>query len=56
MQQNGGFLNLDDKSSPMAISDQLHCSKKDFKKAVGHLLKQGKIRLEASGMSLFDCK
>lgn len=56
MEQNNGFLNLNDNSSPQAISTQLQCSKKDFKKAVGHLLKQGTIRLEASGMSLFERK
>lgn len=53
LEQNSGFVPLTDKSSPEAISLALHCSKKDFKKAVGHLLKQGKIRVEDSGVSLF---
>lgn len=53
LEQNNGFVPLTDKSSPEAISMTLHCSKKDFKKAVGHLLKQGKIRVEDSGVSLF---
>nr|MDE7024421.1 hypothetical protein [Paramuribaculum sp.] len=56
MEQNGGYTNLDDRSSPSAISDALKCSKKDFKKAVGHLLKQGKIKIENDGMSLFVSK
>lgn len=53
LEQNSGFVPLTDKSSPEAVSLALHCSKKDFKKAVGHLLKQGKIRVEDSGVSLF---
>lgn len=53
LEQNNGFVPLTDKSSPEAINRTLHCSKKDFKKAVGHLLKQGKIRVEDSGVSLF---
>lgn len=53
LEKSNGFVPLTDKSSPEAISLALHCSKKDFKKAVGHLLKQGKIRVEDSGVSLF---
>lgn len=53
LEQNSGFVPLTDKSSPEAVSLALHCSKKDFKKAVGHLLKQGKIRVEDFGVSLF---
>lgn len=43
MQQLGGRLDLTDSSAPELISSALGCSKKDFKKAVGHLLKEGKI-------------
>lgn len=56
MERNNGFVALTDKSSPEAISEALKCSKKDFKKAVGHLLKQDKIRVEDGGMSLFAHK
>lgn len=56
MERNHGFVGLNDKSSPAAITEMLHCSKKDFKKAVGHLLKQGKIKIEENGMSLFAYK
>ncbi|MCM1517824.1 MAG: S1-like domain-containing RNA-binding protein [Pseudoflavonifractor sp.] len=39
----GGSLNMGDGSSPEEIKARFECSKKDFKKAVGHLLKEGKI-------------
>lgn len=42
---NGGELPLSDSSSPEEIKDAFACSKKDFKKAVGHLYKDGKILL-----------
>lgn len=41
-----GYLNLHDKSSPEAIQSQLGISKAQFKRAVGQLLKQKKIRQE----------
>lgn len=37
----GGFIPLTDKSTPAEIKYLLQCSKKDFKKAVGFLLKNG---------------
>lgn len=40
------FLNLHDKSTPEAIQAQLGISKAQFKRAVGQLLKQQKIRQE----------
>ena len=42
---NGGELHICDSSSPDEIRDAFSCSKKDFKKAVGHLYKDGKILL-----------
>lgn len=47
-----GFLPFTDKTDPGLISAQLHCSKKSFKKAVGALYKQGRIRLEPNGIVL----
>ncbi len=39
----GGELPLSDSSSPEEIREAFACSKKDFKKAIGHLYKEGKI-------------
>lgn len=43
--QNGGELRITDKSSPDEIKEAFACSKKDFKKALGHLYKECKILL-----------
>jgi predicted RNA-binding protein (virulence factor B family) len=48
----GGSLPLHDKSDAQLIQKRLEMSKKTFKKAVGHLLKMGKIKMEADGISL----
>lgn len=37
----GGSIDIGDKSSPQLIADTLRCSKKDFKRAVGTLYRQG---------------
>ncbi|TVP93738.1 MAG: hypothetical protein EA374_08590 [Acholeplasmatales bacterium] len=42
----GGKMALSDKSSPEAIFSALHMSKAAFKRALGHLYKQGLVRLE----------
>lgn len=47
-----GFLPLTDASSPEAIRDTLACSKKDFKKAVGHLYRDRKITIGDDGIRL----
>lgn len=44
-----GSLAVSEKSSPDAIKEAFACSKKDFKKAVGHLLKTGKIEIKSDG-------
>ena len=44
---NAGVLALSDKSPPEAISRQFGVSKGNFKKAIGGLMKQGKIRILA---------
>lgn len=41
-----GSLALCDSSSPEEIKLKLHCSKKDFKKALGHLLKNKKVSVK----------
>lgn len=50
--QNGGFLNLTDKSAPEEIYLRFHISKKAFKKAVGDLYRQRKITMEDNGIRL----
>lgn len=52
----GGSLAVSDKSDPEEIKAAFQCSKKDFKKAVGHLLKEGKITLSPDKTALFAVK
>lgn len=49
---NGGTVDITDKSSPERIEAVFQCSKKDFKKAVGHLYKERRIVLSPESMSL----
>ena len=50
LQDNSGFLNLNDKSSPDAIKDTLQMSKKNFKKAIGTLYKNRQIEIKSDGI------
>lgn len=50
--KDGGFLPLNDNSSPEEITAQLGMSKKSFKKGVGTLYKQRLITLESGGIRL----
>lgn len=43
----GGRLPLGDSSDPEEIRRRFQCSKKDFKKAIGHLLKTGRARRDS---------
>ncbi|SNR65917.1 hypothetical protein SAMN04488009_3036 [Maribacter sedimenticola] len=52
LKEHGGFLPLHDKSSPEEIRDTFQMSKKTFKKGVGTLYKERKIKLESDGISL----
>ncbi len=52
LEDNNGFLPLHDKSPAELIYDQLQMSKKVFKKSVGALYKQRKIKLEPNGIRL----
>lgn len=52
LNENGGSLPLNDKSSPDAIYARLGMSKKVFKKAVGALYKQKQIEISDSGIKL----
>lgn len=46
MERGGGVLPFTDKASPELIMGELNLSKNAFKRAVGHLLKEGKIELQ----------
>lgn len=48
----GGFLPYHDKSQPDEIKKQFHMSKNAFKRAIGHLMKEGKIIIEKDGIRL----
>ncbi len=45
LEDNGGVLELGDKSDPELIKDLTGLSKKAYKRAVGHLYKNGKINI-----------
>lgn len=49
---NGGAVPMSDKSSPDEIQAKFQCSKKDFKKALGHLFKEHKIVIADDGIRL----
>ena len=46
IEDRGGALPFDDKASPETINQELGLSKAAFKRAVGHLLKEKKIKLQ----------
>jgi predicted RNA-binding protein (virulence factor B family) len=50
--QTHGFLPLNDQSPPELIRERLGMSKKQFKKAVGGLYKDGLVKLEEDGIRL----
>lgn len=52
LRENHGSLNLSDSSSPEEIKAILHCSKKDFKKAIGKLYKDRKISIGDNSITL----
>ena len=52
IEKSGGFLEVNDKSSPELIKEVFGISKKVFKKAVGALYKDRLIRFDKGGISL----
>ena len=52
LEQNNGFLPLNDKTSPEEIYAQTGMSKKAFKKVVGALYKEKKIEMTQNGIKL----
>lgn len=54
LQGNSGFMTLNDKSSPDEIKATFGISKGQFKKALGGLMKAGKIKQDSLGTTLID--
>ncbi|WP_282177367.1 CvfB family protein [Vibrio nereis] len=52
LEKKGGYLPLNDKSTPEAIFAAFRTSKGTFKKSIGGLYKQGKIVIEKEGIRL----
>ncbi len=52
LQKSGGFIHLNDKSSPETIKHAMGISKKVFKKAVGALYREKIIQIEEEGIRL----
>ena len=52
LESNGGFMTLNDKSSPEDIKATLGISKGQFKKALGGLMKAGKIKQDQFGTEM----
>lgn len=52
LRANQGFLRVNDHSDPDAIRQVFGMSKAQFKRAVGRLLKAGKIRFQGAGIQL----
>ncbi|MEZ9548009.1 GntR family transcriptional regulator, partial [Vibrio crassostreae] len=52
LEKKGGYLPLNDKSSPEVIFSAFRTSKGTFKKTIGGLYKSGKITIDKEGISL----
>ncbi|MBU2898859.1 CvfB family protein [Vibrio hepatarius] len=52
LEKKGGYIPLNDKSSPESIFSTFRTSKGTFKKTIGGLYKQGKITIETQGIRL----
>ncbi len=52
IEKQGGYLDLNDSSDPEIIKKQLSMSKKAFKRGLGRLLREGKVEIKDSGVSL----
>lgn len=52
LETSGGFMTLNDKSSPEEIKAVFGISKGQFKKALGGLMKAGKVKQDSSGTEL----
>ncbi len=52
IEQNKGVLPFNDKADPELIREEMQMSKNEFKRAVGHLLKTGKILIKENCIEL----
>ena len=52
MKENGGKLDFSDNASPELIKEETGMSKNQFKRAVGNLLKSGKIEILENSIKL----
>ncbi|MCP4176328.1 MAG: GntR family transcriptional regulator [bacterium] len=52
LKKQGGFININEKSSPDTIYKAFNVSKKTFKKAIGALYKQRLISIDSEGIKL----
>lgn len=50
LEQEGGFLPYNDKTKPSIIADEFKMSKSAFKRALGRLMKENKIRQTSAGI------
>ena len=50
LKSKGGFLALNDSSAPKKIKSELNMSKNAFKRAVGRLLKEDRIKFFKNGI------
>lgn len=54
LEKAGGYLDLHDKSDPEEIKQRMQMSKKVFKKGIGTLYKDRKIRIESDGIYILN--
>ena len=52
LEKYDGVLPFNDKASPETIRREMQMSKNEFKRAVGHLLKEGKITITEKNIRL----
>lgn len=52
LKEAGGFLPYHDKSNPEAVKAKFSLSKSSFKRAIGHLYKEGILTIEENGIRL----
>ncbi|HJC55743.1 MAG TPA: RNA-binding protein [Candidatus Eisenbergiella intestinipullorum] len=50
VERAGGMLPFNDKAAPELIRARMQMSKNEFKRAVGHLLKEGKVEITETGI------
>lgn len=52
LEDNGGYVDFNDRTDPEVIKNELQMSKRAFKRAVGNLLKSKQIAFKGSGIEL----